>query len=188
MIFYISDTHFRDRYIFDKCRRPFSSLDEMEKAVVERWNRKVKDEDTVYVLGDIGTNNDPSSIMIFSRLNGCKHLIVGNHDHEMLEEIKKSHLFGSVKFIDLIEDSGFKVCLCHYPVMDWIEFNRGGALVYGHIHNKTEKNGHTYKQMKEYYQNLPAYNCGVDVTDFEPKTLNELINLKKEKENEPYIH
>lgn len=188
MIYYISDTHFKDQKIFDKCSRPFASLDEMEKTVVEKWNKKVKNGDTVYVLGDIGKDDDPSTILIFSRLNGLKHLLVGNHDHEMLEEIKKSGMFESVKFIDLIEDSGFKVCLCHYPLMDWMEFNRSGLLVYGHIHNKTEKNGPAYKQIKDYYKNLPAYNCGVDVIDFEPKTLEELINIKKEKENEPYIH
>lgn len=34
MIYYISDTHFRDQAIFDKCKRPFKSLDEMESTVI----------------------------------------------------------------------------------------------------------------------------------------------------------
>lgn len=188
MKYYISDTHFKDRNIFDKCLRPFDSLDEMEETIVANWNRKVKDGDIVYVLGDIGRDTDPSSIEIFNMLKGVKHLIIGNHDHRMLETIRESGIFESIKFIDLIEDSGFKVCLCHYPLMDWMEFNRNSLLVYGHIHNKTEKNGYAYKLMKDYYSNLPAYNCGVDVTDFEPKTLEELIRLKEENKNDPYIH
>ena len=41
MIYYISDTHFRDQAIFDKCKRPFKSLDEMESTVINKWNNKV---------------------------------------------------------------------------------------------------------------------------------------------------
>ena len=41
MIYYISDTHFRDQAIFDKCKRPFKSLDEMESTFISKWNNKV---------------------------------------------------------------------------------------------------------------------------------------------------
>lgn len=188
MIYYISDIHFRDQKIFDKCKRPFKSLAEMEEVVINKWNNKVNEEDTVYILGDIGKDDDSSVIDIFNTLKGHKHLIVGNHDHEMLEDIKKAHLFESIKFIDLIMDGDYKVCLCHYPLMDWMEFNRGGLLVYGHIHNKTENNGYAYKLMKEYYKNLKAYNAGVDVIDFEPRTLKELMKLKEANRDEAYIN
>ena len=188
MIYYISDTHFRDQKIFDKCKRPFKSIEEMEEKIISKWNQKVSDEDTIYVLGDIGKDDDPSTIDIFNKLKGHKHLIVGNHDHNMLEDIKKSNLFESIKFIDLILDGDNKVCLCHYPLMDWMEFNRDGLLVYGHIHNKTENNGYAYKLMKVYYKNLKAYNAGVDVIGFEPRTLKELINLKEANKDEPYIN
>lgn len=188
MIYYISDTHFRDQAIFNKCKRPFKSLLEMEKTIIEKWNNKVKKDDVVYVLGDISKDDDESSIKIFNKLNGIKHLIVGNHDHLILDEIKNSKIFETVKFIDLIIDNDRKVCICHYPLMDWMEFNRQGVLVYGHIHNKTAKNGNPYKLMKEFYSNLPAYNCGVDVCGFEPRTLDELIELKEVNKNEPYIN
>ena len=151
MIYYISDTHFRDRAIFDKCKRPFDSLDDMESTIINKWNKKIKDEDIIYVLGDITKDDDISSIDIFNKLKGHKHLIVGNHDHLILEDIKTSNIFESIKFIDLILDNNRKVCICHYPLMDWIEFNRKGILVYGHVHNKTPKNGYVYKMMKNYY-------------------------------------
>ena len=188
MIYYISDTHFRDVKIFDKCKRPFESVEQMEAFIIDHWNKKVTDEDVVYVLGDIGKDDDPSTIEIFKELKGHKHLIVGNHDHEMLEAIKASGVFESVKFIDLIMDGEYKVCICHYPIMDWMEFNRQGLLVYGHIHNKTEKNGFAYKLIKDYYSHLPAYNAGVDVIGFEPRTLQELMKLKEENKDEPYIN
>lgn len=188
MIFYISDTHFRDKKIFDKCKRPFSSLEEMEKTIINNWNRKVKKDDIVYVLGDIVKDGDYDALQIFKKLNGHKHLIVGNHDGLILDEAVKLKIFESIKYIDLIIDKDRKVCICHYPLMDWIEFNRNGVLVYGHIHNKTPENSYAYKLMKDYYKKLPAYNCGVDVIDFEPKTLDELIVLKEVNKNEPYIN
>ena len=85
MIYYISDTHFRDQAIFDKCKRPFKSLDEMESTVISKWNNKVNDEDVVYVLGDIVKDDDVSAIQIFNKIKDHKHLIVGNHDHLILE-------------------------------------------------------------------------------------------------------
>ncbi len=187
MIFYTSDLHLGDQIIFDKCRRPFENLKEMEKTILANWNAKVGDEDVVYVLSDI-MSSDSSSIGAFRNLKGHKRLIVGNHDHAVLSAIKDSGIFESVGFIDVIEDGGRKVCLCHYPLMDWIEFNRGGCLIYGHVHNKTEANGPAYKQMKEYFSDKPAFNCGVDVNGFAPMTLGEMIKSKEEGKHDPYIH
>ena len=188
MIYYISDTHFRDQSIFDKCKRPFESLQDMEETIIQNWNNRINDDDIVYVLGDLVKDDEASAIQIFNKLKGHKHLIVGNHDHQILEDIKSSNLFETIKFIDLIFDGNRKVCICHYPLMDWMEFNRQGFLVYGHIHNKTAKNGKAYQLMKEFYRDLPAYNCGVDVCNFEPKTLDELIHLKEVNRYEPYIN
>lgn len=188
MIYYISDTHLGDQRVFDKCSRPFSGLEELESEIIKRWNAKVNEDDTVYVLGDIAEDDYIKAIEIFKGLNGHKHLIVGNHDLKMLELIKESNAFESIEFMKLIDDSGKKVCLCHYPVMDWREFSRGGYHVYGHIHNKTAKNDPAYIQIKQYFEDKPAFNAGVDVTNYEPVTLQEMINLKEANKNEPYIN
>lgn len=188
MIYYIADTHLRDQRIFDKCARPFNSLEEMEETLVQNWNKKVKDDDTVYVLGDIGKDDDKDVVNIFKLLKGEKHLIIGNHDHEVLDDIKSSNVFRTVSFIEVIMDKDRKVCICHYPIMDWMEFNRQGMFVFGHVHNKTQKNGDAYREIKEYYMNKPAYNCGVDITGFQPMTLDELKELKEANKNEPYIY
>ena len=93
MIYYISDIHFDDQKIFDKCSRPFKNLDEFKTEIIKRWNKKVKENDTVYVLGDIVEDNSKDSINIFKELNGVKHFIVGNHDHKLLSEITESKIF-----------------------------------------------------------------------------------------------
>ena len=83
MIYYIADTHFRDQSIFDKCKRPFKSLLDMEDVIVNNWNKRINEDDIIYVLGDIVRDDDSSAIQIFNKLKGHKHLIVGNHDHQL---------------------------------------------------------------------------------------------------------
>lgn len=102
----------------------------MESTVISERNDKVNDEDVVYVLGDVAKDDAVLAIQIFNKLKCHKHLIDGNHDHLILEVIRKSQIFESVKFIDLIMDKDRKVCICHYPLMDWMESNREGILVY----------------------------------------------------------
>ena len=59
--FVISDTHFGHTNSWEKFKlsdgsplRPFSSTEEMDETMIERWNAKVKQQDTVYHLGDVG--------------------------------------------------------------------------------------------------------------------------------------
>ena len=96
MIFYISDIHFNDQRVFDKCSRPFKNLEEYKEKIILNWNRKVKADDIVYVLGDIAEDSYEEVIDIFKNLNGIKHFIVGNHDEKLLPIIKKAFLSGAV--------------------------------------------------------------------------------------------
>lgn len=188
MIYYISDIHFNDQRVFDKCNKPFANLKDYEEVIISRWNKKVTRNDTVYVLGDISDGISKDSVDLFKKLNGAKHLIIGNHDEPILKEIEESHIFESIQFIKLINDRNRKVCLCHYPLMDWMEFSREGYHVYGHIHNKTCLNDHAYVEIKNYYKNKKAFNASADVTNYEPVTLDEMIKLKEANVNEPYIN
>ena len=182
MIYYISDLHFRDERVFGLTRRPFKNVEEFEKYIISTWNLFIKSDDVVYILGDIADDNHPESIEIIKELNGQKHLIIGNHDLKNLKHYEKSNVFKSINHNLLIEDNGRKVFLCHYPVMDRMEFNRGGYHVYGHIHNKD------LPDIKKYYKDKLAYNVSCDVIDFRPRTLDELIKLKEENIDEPYIN
>lgn len=54
MKYYISDLHLFHNRILEKFNRPFSSVEEMHEVIINNWKNKVKDDDTVYILGDIG--------------------------------------------------------------------------------------------------------------------------------------
>lgn len=84
--FVISDTHFGHTNAWEKFKladgvtplRPFTSTEEMDEAMVERWNATVSDNDTVYHLGDVVIAR--RNLETVKRLKGRKILIRGNHD------------------------------------------------------------------------------------------------------------
>ena len=54
-VFMISDTHFGDERILRYENRTFSSVEEMDKAIIENWNQVVGEEDMVFHLGDVSS-------------------------------------------------------------------------------------------------------------------------------------
>ena len=51
-IFLTSDLHFGHNKEFIYKVRGFNSIEEMNEAIIERWNSVVNNDDDVYVLGD----------------------------------------------------------------------------------------------------------------------------------------
>ncbi len=188
MIFYISDLHLGDEVIFKLCKRPFSSLEEMENFIIKQWNKKVSGDDDVYILGDLANGSSSKIKEFFSKVKGRKHLIVGNHDEKYMTEYSLTHSFVDIDRLRYVDDQGRKVCVCHYPLLDWFSGNETIYHVYGHIHNKTKANGQMYAEIKGYYDNKPAFNASVDVIGFEPVTLDELIKIKEGNTDDSYIN
>lgn len=79
-LFAIADTHFGHKRILAYTHRPFLTIEAMDAALIEAWNRTVKDDDWVFHLGDFGLA--PRAVLreTVSCLKGRKLLMVGNHD------------------------------------------------------------------------------------------------------------
>ena len=86
MVFFTSDLHLGHRNIIRLCNRPFSSIDEMDEYLIEKWNKKVTNADTVYILGDLMFRNEKPPEEYLRQLRGKKHLIIGNHDREWIKK------------------------------------------------------------------------------------------------------
>ena len=184
MNYYISDIHFGDKRIFELCNRT-KSIMEFEKSFITRWNMKIKAEDDVYILGDISYDGYKKIIDIFKKLNGRKHILIGNHDEWILNNPNiHSDLcrLATIDFILIIKDKNREVFLCHYPVMDWPNIENGSIHLYGHIHNKDKS------EIKEYFKNKMAFNVSSDVVNHEPRTIDELIILKEDNKNETLVN
>ena len=81
--FLTADPHYKHFNCLRLCNRPFTTLLEMEDALIANWNSVVGDGDIVYSLGDIcfhGEKHKDFYISLNQRLNGRHILILGNHD------------------------------------------------------------------------------------------------------------
>lgn len=170
MNYYIADTHFGHDNIRRLSNRPFNSIEEMDKAIIDNWNSKVADGDDVYILGDFSyKSEDP--IKYLKKLKGRKHLIVGNHDNKLLKNPACKKYFVEIVDMKMVDDNETQIVLCHYPLVEWNGYYRNVLHFYGHVHNTYHNETTRYaRDMKN------AYNVGVDVIGFAPCTLKEIIN------------
>lgn len=174
MNYYIADTHFGHDNIRMLSERPFKSVGEMDKTIIDNWNNKVTDDDDVYILGDFSYKGE-NPIEYLKKLKGKKHLIVGNHDTKLLKDKNCKRYFVEIVDMKMVNDDGTQIVLCHYPLVEWNGYYRNVLHFFGHVHNTFRSETTKYAMgMKN------AYNVGVDVIGFAPCTLKEIIN-KKEK-------
>lgn len=77
---FCADHHFGHQRIIELAGRPFTSVEEMNEEMIERHNRVVAVDDTVWILGDVALGPIKESLPLVGKLNGHKYLIAGNHD------------------------------------------------------------------------------------------------------------
>jgi len=160
----------------------------MDKTIVDNFNAVVKEEDTVYHLGDFVWNERRHGEMLKSLL-GHHILVPGNHDR--CHSSHRQHAFWKVRYtswgfevLDNRVETTFPelgtVLLTHFPDTKASDRHAKhmnfrptykGIVVCGHVHDiwKTSAN---------------CVNVGVDVWGFKPVSIEELApvveNLRKE--------
>ena len=167
--FYISDTHFGHSNIIRLCNRPFVDVTEMDRVLIENWNARVGKDDHVWHLGDFSFKSAIPAENYLKKLNGIKHLIIGNHDAKgVLKQANLSEWFETVDYALFRTDgAGRKLWLCHYPMMS---APRNTYMLYGHIHSNQPE---SFWPLLSTYES--ALNCSVEVNGYMPVTLEELI-------------
>lgn len=192
MIWLTSDNHFFHKNSIRLCSRPFSGIMEMHEYMIQEWNKRVKHNEKIYVLGDFAFSGWTLTQKIVERLNGHKILILGNHDlaaHKML-----SSGFQEVHENIWIEiGNKHKVFLSHFPFHPMTSYSKEEAgvfidyphekvdtrymhkriiddgnmwLLHGHVHNAWRQNGR-------------MINVGVDQWDFKPVPHEKILQMIK---------
>ena len=180
MIYFTSDQHFGHANIIRLCDRPFETAEEMNQVMLQRWNSKVANGDTVYFLGDLFFRDREVIVPILDQLKGHKHLILGNHDDFWLGKVDVNRYFESVSLMAEVQVNGQWVTLCHYPMVTWKNMNKT-YMVHGHIHGNTNAD---YWPLLWRRENV--LNASVEVNDYYPVTFEELVeNNRKWKEAHP---
>ena len=183
-IYFISDTHFNHKNIIKYCNRPFENIDEMNKVLIENWNNTVTDFDTIFHLGDVALTSESEMRELIPKLKGKKILVKGNHDK------KSNEFFRNVGFGIIPENplklNKEKLILSHKPLKD-TEIPDGYVNVHGHIHNnplhKINPETNEMEYPEELYSDKLHFNVSVDVIDFKPISLEELLKRLEERED-----
>ncbi|MCF6368162.1 metallophosphoesterase family protein [Rhizobium halophilum] len=160
MIYFTSDTHFGDRRVLQIDRRPFATTAEHDEALIERWNETVSPEDEVWHLGDVmSARSTAEAEVLLSRLNGRKHLVVGNNDPVT---VSAASGWESVQHYAELKLGDHFLVLCHYAFRTWNQMGKRSINLHGHSHGRLKS--------------LPRqFDVGVDARSLRPVLLEELL-------------
>lgn len=159
-VYFTSDHHFGHSGARSFYRRPFASVAAMDQQMLARWNSIIEPQDEVWHLGDFAVRQSPERVRsLLSDLRGQKHLIAGNNDDAAVTACDGWQSVQS--YTEIIVD-GTRLILCHYPFRTWRDMGKGSINLHGHSHGRLKP---------QPYQ----FDVGVDVWDFRPVRLAELI-------------
>ena len=199
MRYYIADPHFFHGALNTKMdRRGFESVEAMIEHMLRQWNRKVRKNDEVVILGDLSWGKAEETNELLDRLNGRLYLIQGNHDRFLKNKDYNAGRFVWIKPYEELQDNKRKVILCHYPIMCYngqyrVDENGNPKvyMLYGHVHDTQDQ------RLLERFQaitretasvspdgtarQIPCnmINCFCMYSDYVPLTLDEWIACEK---------
>lgn len=175
-IWLTSDFHFCHDREFVWQARGFQNVEEMNKAIVERFNSVITPEDTLYILGDVMLNDNEKGEEFLSQINGKKIFIRGNHDTSTRVEIYKKYTNEEIKWADMIKYKKKNIYLSHHPtiVTNAGEWHNLVINFYGHTH-----------QTEDFYKDyVNMYHVGVDSHNCYPVLIDDALATVKEKISE----
>ena len=165
---FIADLHLGHQNM--ATRRGFSTIEEHDEHVIAKWNSVVHKRDVTYILGDI-TMEKSAPYPLLDRLNGIKHIVLGNHDRR--QDTKKLFQYAE-SIAGMIQYKG--IMLTHCPIHPAELEYRIPYNIHGHIHDKQVMRDvyhlGTYKITQLIDERYICVSC--ERVDYTPKTLEEL--------------
>ena len=192
MDWFTADLHLNHKRIIKYSNRPFSSVEEMDRTIIDNINSVVKNGDTLYVLGDFCFGNPT---MYYSKLlTNFKSaydkpiiFIKGSHDKE-LKKLPNYYMTSCPVAESLILERTFDykgekvlIVMCHYSMRSWNKSHYASWHLFGHHHGKLEPYG-------------LSFDVGIDTNNFFPyslddvgkkmETLKPIVDFRKTKKGE----
>lgn len=156
---FCADTHFGHANIIKHTGRPFKSVGRMDEVLIENWNSRIGRNDIVIFLGDFMFKQKHKIPHYLEQLKGNITFIKGNHDNNNSLNAKIEYL--------VVRFNKQDVFCTHYPK----DYNNAYYInLVAHVHDK-------WKIRKIY--NSYLVNVGVDVWNYTPVDINEILKLIK---------
>jgi calcineurin-like phosphoesterase family protein len=182
-IFFTSDPHFGHANIIKYCNRPFASVEEMDRTIIDRWNERVGKDDTLYCLGDWciwrGSRSLDEIAASYREQINCGRIVMiwGNHDKKGRKNPNFQKLFDGVYDMLEVEIGDQLIVLCHYAMRVWNKSHHGSFHLYGHSHGSLSDD-----------PNSRSFDCGVDSFNFYPISFEEVVEIMARKKWKPVDH
>jgi calcineurin-like phosphoesterase family protein len=159
---FIADLHLSHQNM--ATRRGFSTIEGHDEHIITKWNSVVNKRDVTYILGDV-TMEKSAPYHLLDRLNGIKHIVLGNHDRR--QDTKK--LFDYAESVaGMIQYKG--IMLTHAPIHPMELEYRFNKNIHGHIHDKV-----VMKMLDGWEIPDERYFCvSCERVDYLPKSLEDL--------------
>lgn len=173
MIYFISDTHF-----FNRKGEPvvgdigFSTTEDRNQYLIKRWNERIQEEDSVYILGDFSDGNARETNEILKALKGKKYLVIGNNDAYLEEPDFKKEYFAWAKHYYELHELETKWVLFHFPLESWSGYAKDRVHLHGHLHRP-----------RPVYEKIRRYEVGVDANEGAPVSIEEIWDAVKDFHN-----
>lgn len=183
--FFTADCHFGHANIIRFCNRPFlkkGDLDsngnwvskeiaiercnEMNETLIANWNAKVRDIDHIYHIGDFSFC-DPRPIM--ERLNGHKHILIGDHDKPIIKWrgiLEKYYRCSDFTYMIRFPHGKQEISMIHWKQEVWPRSHFNSWHLYGHSHGHLQPTG-------------KSWDAGVDNNNFSPLSFDEVVDIMK---------
>lgn len=177
-LFFTSDTHLGHFNICKYCHRPFESRSDMDKTLIDNWNKVVPEDGIVVHCGDFMLPHDFSIseyMKYMNKLNGRILLLRGNHDRAELDWENEKII--SVKDQAMIIVDGVKIFAQHYPCLAY----NGDYHVFGHIHTLSDGTCHGIDGDVNAKLRTNQYDVGVDQNGYKPVSYWELCDIFRNK-------
>jgi len=196
-IFFTADTHINHGNIIKYCKRPWLRPDDVtedgewasekikrertlenDETIIDRWNERVKKNDTVYHLGDFAFTHHPKQTEeILGRLNGKIYLIRGNHDKDAVVRAK-GFVWISEEYQGRMVHVGSHSFFCfHSSCRVWDKSHFGVIHLFGHSHGTLPDD-----------PNSLSMDAGVDSHNFYPWSVDEILEVMGKKNFVPIDH
>ncbi len=218
MIWFSSDWHYWHKNMTygesvwpdkERTTRHFNTTAEMSRALVESINKYVKQDDTIYFLGDFAFSGLENIYNFWKQLI-CKNIyfIPGNHD----QHIKKNKELPNCYYVDeydTIEDKIPKIVypnssvvgaqdlfrmlpelttitynkqlfvLSHYPLDQWEDMSHGSIMLHGHCHHQIDSCETNTKHRR--------MDVGIDWKEFRPYSIDEIVQMMEKRTIKKHI-
>jgi calcineurin-like phosphoesterase family protein len=171
-----ADTHFGESAAIERFGRPFADVQQMDEALLEAINRRVRKRDVLLHLGDVFGELDWADRAVrrgartFLDRIRCRTVVLvrGNQDpgsRSFARRFAQVHDLLDLR-VDDPHEAGrrLRVVCCHYPLRQWRGTWTGAMHLHGHSHGSLPEHGR-------------GTDAGVDCWSYAPMPLDELVAM-----------